>query len=136
MAVHEHGLEVIRKSGAEITPGNNTDYYLQVGNFPGNSLDVEGNIRPSGLTIGGRVTVTTLTTTPSALPVTPLTDRNTMSIQNQDTSNDVIINYVSSFSEGVIIYAGGNKEFAISDSIVVYGRAVSGTAKISIEELA
>lgn len=29
MAVDDHGLEVLKKSGEEVTPGDNSDYYLK-----------------------------------------------------------------------------------------------------------
>jgi hypothetical protein len=30
VAVDDHGLEVIRKSGEEVTPGDKSDYYIKV----------------------------------------------------------------------------------------------------------
>ena len=33
MAVEDHGLEVLKKSGEEVTPGSKADYYIKVGLF-------------------------------------------------------------------------------------------------------
>lgn len=49
MAVDDHGLEVLKKSGEEVTPGSKANYYLKVGPTPGHPLDI--NIT------GGNVTV-------------------------------------------------------------------------------
>lgn len=38
--LNDHGLEVIRKSGEEVTPGNKSDYYLKVGPTPGHPIPV------------------------------------------------------------------------------------------------
>jgi hypothetical protein len=38
--LNDHGLEVIRKSGEEVTPGNKSDYYIKVGQVPGQAWDV------------------------------------------------------------------------------------------------
>ena len=38
MAVNDHGLEVLKKAGEEVTPGDKSDYYIKVGLVPGDSL--------------------------------------------------------------------------------------------------
>lgn len=40
MAVDDHGLEVLKKSGEEVVPGSKADYYLKVGPTPGRPLVV------------------------------------------------------------------------------------------------
>lgn len=40
MAVDDHGLEVLKKSGEEVVPGSKADYYIKVGQVPGQSWDV------------------------------------------------------------------------------------------------
>lgn len=40
MAVDDHGLEVLKKAGEEVTPGDKSDYYIKVGTDPGHPLDV------------------------------------------------------------------------------------------------
>lgn len=49
MAVDDHGLEVLKKSGEEVTPGSKADYYLKVGPAVGHPLDV--NIAGGSVTI-------------------------------------------------------------------------------------
>ena len=41
MAVDDHGLEVLKKSGEEVTPGDKSDYYIKVGGTPGYPVEVE-----------------------------------------------------------------------------------------------
>lgn len=40
MAVDDHGLEVLKKSGEEVTPGDKSDYYIKVGPTPGHPIEV------------------------------------------------------------------------------------------------
>lgn len=51
MAVQDHGIEVLKKSGEEVTPGNKSDYYLKVGQVPGQTWDV--NIGSASVTVVG-----------------------------------------------------------------------------------
>lgn len=41
MAVDDHGLEVLKKSGEEVTPGDKSDYFIKVGQVPGQVWDVD-----------------------------------------------------------------------------------------------
>jgi hypothetical protein len=41
VSVDDHGLEVLKKSGEEVTPGNKSDYYIKVGPTPGIPIEVE-----------------------------------------------------------------------------------------------
>ena len=43
MAVDDHGLEVLKKSGEEVVPGSKADYYIKVGGLPDSS---SGEIHP------------------------------------------------------------------------------------------
>ena len=38
MAVDDHGLEVLKKAGEEVTPGSKADYYLKVSDVLGGPL--------------------------------------------------------------------------------------------------
>lgn len=51
MAVDDHGLEVLKKSGEEVTPGDKSDYYVKVGQVPGQTWDV--NIGSASVTVLG-----------------------------------------------------------------------------------
>jgi len=98
---------------------------------------LEGSFAPSGLRIGGKVTIVTVTTTWTALPTAALDDRNAMSIQN--TSDvDIKINYddeVVGF-EGILIKSGFERYYDIKDTIIIYAKVATGTAVVAIEELA
>jgi len=99
---------------------------------------VEGNFSFSGLRIGGRISEVTLNdATWVALPAIPLTDRNAISVQN--TSNvEIKIQYdnlVVGYS-GVAIGISGERFYDLTDQIIIYGKSSSGSAVITIEELA
>ncbi len=49
--INDHGLEVLRKSGETVNPGDLSDAYLKVGQVPGQSWDV--NIGSASVTITG-----------------------------------------------------------------------------------
>jgi len=92
----------------------------------------------SGLSKEGKITVVTINdTTWTALPVTPLDDRNALSIQNPTEENmkinyaDDIVGYV-----GIEIKAGFERYYDIKDSIGIYGKSESGDIDVIIEELA
>lgn len=51
MSVDDHGLEVLKKSGEEVTPGDKSDYYVKVGQVPGQTWDV--NIGSASVTVLG-----------------------------------------------------------------------------------
>lgn len=94
---------------------------------------------PSGLRNAGRHTeVTVIDTGWTALPATPLSDRNAISIQN-NTNFDIKINYDNSVIGyfGMTIRSGEERSYDIKDTIVIYGRVENGagSAVIDIEEL-
>ena len=97
-----------------------------------------GTFAPGGLTIGGKVTEVTLNSaTWTALPATALTDRNHISIQNPSTS-EIKLNYDNSIGTytGVILGAGNERHYDITDSITIYAKSQSGTPTIIVEEVA
>lgn len=103
--------------------------------FP--NINVTGKITPQGLNIAGLLTEVTLNTaTWTALPPTPLVNRNAISIQNQG-GTEIKINYdntVPTYS-GVKIIANGERYYEITDNIIIYAKSASGTPTILIEEL-
>lgn len=93
---------------------------------------------PSGLSIGGKVTEVTLSSTVwTALPATALTSRNGMGIQNESA-----VSIKVGFDPGETGFVGWtvlpNGEFFIdvSDVVVVYAKAQSGTPTVTIMEVA
>ena len=97
-----------------------------------------GEIRPSGLTVEGRFTEVVLNdTTWTALPPVPLTDRNALVIQNT-SGIEVKLQYNPGQAGyvGIVLTAGAERSYDITDDIIVYGKSASGVINIGIEELA
>lgn len=96
--------------------------------------------RPVGLTIGGLITHVALTAAAwTPLPATPLADRNSILVQNISGNGGVVLwNYSASApaTEGIRIEDGGYKATILSDTIIVYGRMLSGTGTVCVDEVA
>lgn len=110
------------------------------GNAITGSVSVTGTVasRPAGLTIGGKITQVTLDSTNwTALPPTALANRNSLSIQNV-SGTEIKINYDNTTVGyvGVTITSGSERHYLISDTVIIYGKAASGTPTIQTEELA
>lgn len=105
-------------------------------NFPPESpLNVTASF--SGLRIAGRITEVELNdTTWTALPPTPLSKRNALSIQNISGVN-IKINYnnteVGYF--GVQIASGLERFYDLTDEIQIYAKSQIGSPRIIVEEL-
>ena len=103
----------------------------------------EGAFTPSGLTTGGLITRVALSTTGwVALPPSPLAGRNALAIQNDTpgaaNTDDIILNFVSlvGVTDGYLIKATGGYFTDIDSSIIIFGRAVTGTPTITVMEIA
>lgn len=97
-----------------------------------------GTMIASGLTTGGLLTKVTLNAlTWTALPPTALPGRNALSIQNT-SAIQIVLDYVNTNPayEGVIVNSGNERFYSITDQIIMYAKAQSGTPTIMIEELA
>ena len=96
----------------------------------------DSSIRPSGLNNGGLVTEVALNAASwTAIPATPLTDRNAISIQNL-SGIDVKVNYVNTVGYvGMLIGSGNERFYDITDQIVIYARSASGTPTVVVEEI-
>lgn len=84
----------------------------------------------------GKVTEVTINdTTWTPLPATALVGRKTISIQNQSNS-EIKINYnpAQAGYVGMIIKKDGERVYNISDDVIIYAKAITGTATIAIEE--
>jgi hypothetical protein len=113
--------------------------------FPGNKrgLDVSiaggtAQFTPSGLTIGGLITRVTINNTGwTALPATPLTDRNTIAVQNKSVG-EIYINFDNSaaVADSWLVTAGGSVSYGITESIVLYARSAAASADVIVKELA
>ena len=98
-----------------------------------------GNFSVSGLTTGGLHTVVALNpTTWTPLPATPLAGRNAMAIQNQSGEN-IKLNFNGSAVGfvGMLVYPnGGERQYDISDTILIYGKSESSSVFVTVEEIA
>jgi len=107
-------------------------------NKRGLDVSVLSSFSPSGLNIGGLITEPTVNSlTWTALPTTPLENRNAINIQN-NSDQDIKINFSDSIVGfvGIIISAGTERFYRITDSIIIYAKTEIDTAVITIEELA
>lgn len=57
MAVDDHGLEVLKKSGEEVTPGDKSDYYIKTGLVYNGAPISALNPLPTSATLNGDVTI-------------------------------------------------------------------------------
>lgn len=137
MSVDDHGLEAIRKSAGEVTPGNNTEYFI----LTKIKDAIEGSFTPSGLTIGQKNTVLSIGTSALPIPATSLTDRNTMAVHNKGTSTlylgDSSVTADDAATTGGWELPAGEKIFVdISDGIPLYGIRASLTEAVKVWEIA
>lgn len=112
--------------------------------IPDNTNPIDGNIAVTGtfsltgLSIAGRFTPVELTNTEwRPLPVTPLANRNNMTVINE---GNVIVrlnfNTLAPFEGRPVFPNGGKETFDIRGTIPIYGRTESGTFYVGVEELA
>lgn len=97
-----------------------------------------GSFTFSGLRVGGRVTEVTLTPGVwTALPASPLSQRNAINIQNS-SAEEIKINYSPSVVgyKGVLIGAGSERSYDITDNIILYAMPISSVVTINVEEIA
>lgn len=105
---------------------------------------VEGSFSPSGLRTAFKITTMNVTDTASAMPASPLTDRNALVIHNLDTletlylgNSGVTADRTLGTDAGYEIQPGSFFNFDITDDIIIYGIAESGkTIKIKVLEIA
>ncbi len=111
-------------------------FELVNGTFTGS---ITGEVSTSGLKNAGRVTEVEINdATWTALPTTPLTDRNAMSIQNP-SGVEIKLNY----SNAIVGYVGmpmrenAERFYDIKGTIVIYAKSApgTGTVTLNIEEL-
>lgn len=144
MSGSEHGLEILRKSGEQVSPGDNREYYLKVKNPDGQPLDFSGEFVFAGLSQAIKVTTMEVMDTPTLIPSLALMDRNSISIQNKSSTE---ILFLGPFSVEANSTIGGNGgwevppqeafNFDVKNVIPVYGIAPSGkTIIVKVLEMA
>jgi len=126
-----------------LPPNINTKEQLKFVECDGNvavrtTLCGSAQIRPSGLTTEGKITEVQISSTSwTVLPATALTDRNEIGIQNL-SGIEIKLNFDNSVSGyvGVTVANGSERHYSITDDILIYAKAASGTPTITVEELA
>ena len=104
------------------------------------ALTVTGTVRalPAGLTTAGLVTSVSINNSSwTALPATPLTGGNALSIQNY-SGDEIKINYSDSVSGyvGVAIQNASERSYDLSGSVIIYAKSKTGPVTVIVEELA
>ena len=104
---------------------------------------VKGTFTPSGLTKGMRITTMNVGDVAIKLPISALSERNAISIQNKGNSTiylgniDVTADTVIGTTSGWEVLAGSYMNFDVTDAIEIYGRCTTGNSVvIKILELA
>ena len=100
---------------------------------------IEGSFTPSGLNVALKITNSTVTTTAAKIPLTPLSGRNSMAIENRGTNSIYIGNSdvtASGSTQGWEIPVNGGFNLDITDNIEIYAICASGTVDVKILELA
>lgn len=105
-------------------------------------VEVTGGVTSTGLSTGYRYTEVSLPTgvwTP--LPASPLTGRNTMSVQNE-SNQDIRLNSDKTDTlpvglSGVLLRAFGERFYNVTDGVIIYARQDSGASVVvGVEEIA
>lgn len=123
--------------GATIDQVNNKKVIrTKIEQAPGDELQIEGEFSASGLQNAGRHSLVTINDSGwTALPATPLSDRNAIAIQN-NSNVDIKVNFTTSVGfVGMTIKPGAERTYDIKDTILIYGRSFSGNVDIDVEEL-
>lgn len=94
-------------------------------------------VSQNGLSIGGLITEVTLSTaTWTALPPTPLANRNAMGFQNS-TNETISVNF--STPAGIVgwkVKPNGELFFDVTDAVIVYAKALTGSPMVTVMEIA
>jgi len=102
----------------------------------GVSGEVDAN--PQGLSTGGRITQVTLSAAAwTALPAVPLADRNQINVQNE-SGTDIYIGHDNTEPGliGMLVPDGGERQYRIKDTVIIYAKAAAGAPVVEVEELA
>lgn len=109
----------------------------QVKRIPPDETNIAGAISVSGLKVAGKITEVALNAaTWTALPATSLVNRNALTVQNL-SGTDIKINFDSGVVGfvGILIANGSERFYDITDDIIIYAKAASGTPTVVVEEL-
>lgn len=109
------------------------------GNVAVNTVIGGGELKLVGMNTAIKITNTTVTTTATQLPATPLTNRNSMIVFNRDPIEPIYVGdntvTTSGANEGWIVDAGSYFSIDITDDVNLYFIA-NETVNVKIMELA
>jgi hypothetical protein len=134
----DHGLDVIRRSAEVLTPDDpDFNFYVL------RTVIERGGVSTSGLSTDCVITTFDVSTTPVALPATPLVGRNSISIHNKSPDtilyiskrSDVTADSVNGTISGWEVFPESIYNIDITDNIVLYGVVASGTIKVKVMEV-
>jgi hypothetical protein len=101
-----------------------------------------GEFSPTGLKNGQRITTLSVGTTATALPATPLAERNAIAIYNKSATeilyvgnSDVTADTVIGTTSGWEIDPLSYYQLDVTGNIVIYGRYASGSELIKVKEI-
>lgn len=116
---------------AALLQGTSDQYKKLIVDSDGKLIAV-GTFSPTGLSTEGKDTEVDVDDTGwTLLPTSPLSGRNSIFIQNQsdvECKTTFVLGATGGYV-GLIIEPGGFYSTDITDSIVIYGRAISGSSK-------
>jgi len=102
---------------------------------PTNPLNVTASF--SGLRNGGKISVIPLNAASwTPVPAVPLSGRNALALQNR-SGVEMKINYDNATVGyvGIVIPDGGERQYDVTDAIILYAKSAAGTPNLVIEEL-
>jgi hypothetical protein len=125
-------IRALSHSTDSIKIGDGTDF-ISV-NSDGSINVVSTEAAPNGATLASAVVVSN---TAIPLPATALADRKYMDVQNLSDKAIAIGDSAVTFATGIIVPKGGNKEFEVGPSQILYARAAAaGTNDVRVFERA
>lgn len=100
-------------------------------------VDANGNLstKLSGLKSGLKNSTVSVGTTAVALPTTPLTGRSSVIVQNLGANPVYLGDSAVTTANGLQVPSGQSVSLDLSDNVVLYGRAGTGTNDVRILEI-
>lgn len=126
-------------------PAGETSVRVLVSNEPDNPVNISGDFVVTGLKVALKTTTMDITDTSQAVPTTPLSSRNSLSIQNKSNTDTIYIGQALTVeaNSNVGTLAGweiGPNEtwnVDVTDAIILYAIAEAGkTVRVKVLELA
>lgn len=147
MAVDDHGLEVLKKAGEEVTPGDKSDYYIKTGILldgepvsGSNPLPISGTFNvstvPNTAGVQGAISVPPATATPVRVGASNLANRMALTALNNGNATlywgyDTSTNH----NNGTPLFRNQLLFLDVGPAITVYIYAITGTHDVRVTEV-